>query len=189
VKKDQFDIITQEYREILEDFKREAMNTLQWNLAQNFKSNVSGKLKNSIHINIERGTDRWFLELSMNIAGPMLEKKAAFAYKASIKELAEWVRMRGLDQFKYIPGYSGRSSIPDDAAERVAWAIKRGVRRDVIARSSDPLLYSWLYRPYFSTWKGYKSQIVDTIFSTSSEELASTIRDMYQQTADHMTAA
>lgn len=189
MKKDQFNIITQEYYEILDDFKREAMNVLHWNLAQNFRSNVTGQLRNSIQINIDKSTDRWFLELSMNIAGPMLEKKAAFAYKASVKELAEWVRMRGLDQFKYIPGYSGRSSIPDDAAERVAWAIKRGVRRSVISRSSDPMLYSWLYRPYFSTWKGYKSKVVDTIFSTTSEELASAVREMYQQTADHMTAA
>ncbi len=191
-------IIDQEYESIISSFKSEALPMLHNNLRQ-LNYTVTGSLRDSLDISIHKKPDGWQVDLTMFLYGKVLEKKEVFAYNASAKDLAEWIRAKGLENFSYTPGYESSSQLPDDAAERIAWAIKMSDQRyrfgnpgtatttysagRVSSRRQNAINRSWLYRPYFGLWAKKRDEFIQTYYTTTSEDLIREITKTYKQAA------
>lgn len=177
-------IIDKEYEEILSRFKADIMPEILGNL-QALKINTTGALRSSLNMQINQRGESWVISFAMLVSGKIIHKSGRFTQKASVKDIAEWVKAKGLSQFQYVPGYENTGTIPDDAAERIAWAIKKSTkskRHGVFtpgAYSGYAINFnsfaSWFYKPYFSRWKKGRVDLVDAYFSTTTEELAKEI--------------
>jgi hypothetical protein len=177
-------IIDKEYQEILERFKADIMPEILGNL-QALRINTTGALRSSLNMQLSKRDDYWEISFEMLASGKIIHKKDRFQQKASAKELAEWVKQKGIRYFKYVPGYENTNILPKDAAERIAWAIKKSTKKERF-RVHTPAAYgiyaidfnsfaSWFYKPYFSRWSKGRVEIVDAYFSTTTEELAKEI--------------
>ena len=179
-------VIDDAYENIIGSFVQEARPMLESNLDRQ-SYNVTGNLKNSLDISFHKKGHGWIITLSMLFYGKVLEKKETFAFSASVQDLAQWIKQRGIGNFSYVPGYPGRSIDSDKAAERIAWAIKMSDNRyrfgnpgtatstySAGRRTStkqNAINISWLYRPYFGLWAKKRSEFLEVFYGTTSEEL------------------
>ncbi len=177
-------IIDQEYQAVLERFKADIMPEILGNL-QALRINTTGALRSSLNMQLNKRDDYWEITFEMLASGKIIHKQDRFAKHASSEELAEWVRQKGIRHFKYVPGYENSNILPDDAAERIAWAIKRSTKKKRFGVYT-PAAYnayaidfnsfaSWFYKPYFSRWGKGRVELVDAYLSTTTEELAKEI--------------
>lgn len=177
-------IIDKEYQAVLERFKAEIMPEILGNL-QALRINTTGALRNSLNMQLNKRDDYWEISFEMLASGKIIHMKDRFAQHASPKELAEWVKQKGIQHFTYVPGYENSNMLPSDAAERIAWAIKRSTKKERFGVNT-PAGYSayaigfnsfasWFYKPYFNRWKKGRVELVDAYLSTTTEELAKEI--------------
>jgi hypothetical protein len=85
---------------------------------------LTQELLNSFQIRVTEGQNPSII-ISYSAHGSYLDMKALFWTKMPpVDVLTEWVKKRGVNNFRYVPGYEG-SLRPDDdtAAKRIAWAI------------------------------------------------------------------
>lgn len=185
-------IIDDEYEKIIDRFKSQIMPELMDNLFW-LRINTTGNLRDSLHMQIDKGDDVWEIGFTMAVKGKIIHQKERFAQHASPQDLAEWVKTKGLGNFQYVPGYEKTGRIPDDAAERIAWAIKKS-RAHQRHRTYTPPGYnvyaldyngfaSWFYKPYFSKWRSARVELVDTYFTTTSEVFAKEVAKSYSVSA------
>lgn len=174
------------FNEQLAVFKSEALSMLKNNLRM-IDANVSGDLANSIDVVIHKRGKRWEIELSMNMYGRVLEKVKRFKFdRMNPRDLAEWVKAKGIQHFDYIPGYEKSGRIPDNAHERIAWGIiksrkgqtnaprtstGKSIDVNAIFAISTKSNFSWMYKPYFGMWRAHKTNFMNIFYSTTSEEL------------------
>ncbi len=177
-------LIDKDYEAILSRFKADIMPEILGNL-QALKINTTGALRDSLHMSINKSEDAWEISFQMLASGKIIHKQERFAQHASAKELAQWIKVKGLQHFKYIPGYENSNMIPDDAHERLAWAIKKSKKKNRHS-AHTPGAYSiyaidfnafasWFYKPYFSRWGKASVELIDTYFSTTTEALSKEI--------------
>jgi hypothetical protein len=185
-------IIDKEYEEIIQRFKAEMMPELMDNI-QALKINTGGALRSSLNMHIDKRDDIWEISFEMLAYGKIIHKSDRFAQHASAKDLAQWVKTKGIGNFSYVPGSENSSNLKDDAAERIAWAIKKSTKRqrhstftpgayNMYAMSYNSFA-SWFYKPYFSRWGKARVNLVDTYFSTSTEEFAKEVAAAYSLVA------
>lgn len=183
-----FERLDAHWQQKMEEFRKAVLPVLYANLDQQ-RMSVSGNLKDSIGVEIGRDAQGYFVSAKMNFYGKSLEKKETFAYSASAQDLAAWIRMRGLDKFSFVPSYG--TQIPDDAAERIAWAIKRSDKRMRFGVSDDAtrkvesgktstgkrkrtersVVFSWFYRPFNALYAEHRRQFVDEYFAITADDV------------------
>ena len=160
---------------------------------------ASGELASSLNQVLVHFTEDFQLELSAYFKdqGRIIEQKAAFAYKAPAKALAEWIRRIGLNRFSYTP--SGGTI--KEKATRIAFAIKNseqnlrfgalggttsgiqlGIKNAPRTRSgklkrvvrSEKI--SWFYKPYYALWGQYRRRIFNAYFDSLDDALVDVIQ-------------
>lgn len=109
----------------LEDFLRLAIKR-----AQNRGLQRTGALVRSIFGSIKEidQAGRVDITLSYNLSGKFRDIKGLrYSHQAPVDDLVEFVRLVGIDKFKFIPGYQGSNRVPtqDEAIRRIAWGIAR----------------------------------------------------------------
>jgi hypothetical protein len=107
----------------LEEFIRDAITR-----AKKRGLNVTGKTIASIFgriVEINKA-GRVDILIGYNLAGKFRDIKALrYKKQAPVEDLEEFVRIVGVDKFKFIPGYQGSNRVPtqDEAIRRIAWGI------------------------------------------------------------------
>ncbi len=188
------DKLDQEFKLAIKDMLAEAPPMLRTNL-QRLGYRYTDALYNGLRISEEFSADSWELVVQMPAYGKTLEMKRRFAFGATVQDLADWVKRRGLDNFSSIPGYERSGTVPAKAAVRIALAIQNsnktmryGIAGGTIGnykgsarqRYKKSQMVSWFYRPYFGMWATKRERVVDYYFEQVPIEAAEEIRDTYQ---------
>jgi hypothetical protein len=89
---------------------------------------VTGKTISSIFGQITELDKAGRIDISIgyNLAGKFRDIKALrYKKQAPVEDLEEFVRIVGVDKFKFIPGYQNSNRVPtqDEAIKRIAWGI------------------------------------------------------------------
>jgi hypothetical protein len=176
------EILDKTWTNAMEGFRRAAVPMLQQNI-EDFKYKVTGGLKDSIGVDIGKGPKGFEVTVSMFWYGKVLERKERFSQKASVEDLAAWILKRGLDKFLYVPGYERSATLPDKAAERIAWAIKSSDKKE---RTHPRFLMSWFYRDYYRLFRDHRNRYVNYIFTITADEVLAQVAYSNFATMDEM---
>lgn len=135
------------------------------------QSNVdaTGTMKQRIKVYLEENKNEIINEivLSFPVSAALTQARRYYAKNADIESLTNWVLARGLENFRYVPGYeNGKLPSQNQQARRIAWGIKnyRGANR----RRTD--VKQWLHKPFFGLWASYRNEIINRFFDITSNK-------------------
>jgi hypothetical protein len=177
-----FEMLDKAWYNAMKGFEQAAVPMLRQNIDE-FKYKATGGLQDSIGVDIGKGPKGFEVTVSMFWYGKVLERKERFSQKASVEDLAAWILKRGLDKFLYVPGYERSATLPDKAAERIAWAIKSSEKR---SRANVPVFWSWFYRDYYRLFREHRQRYVNYIFTITADEVLAEVAYSNFATMDEM---
>jgi hypothetical protein len=157
-------------------FKAEALQSLYDNLAARGYE-VTGKLKDSIRIDIEprQGNALHAITLQFLEKGKGLDSKKNIVARASLDQLVDWIKERGLERFEFVPGYTDKIPSIDIAARRLAFVFLKS------SATTRENYKPWLYREYFGIWADHRERIVSQFVSQTSDSALDFFRNTYSQ--------
>ncbi len=149
-------------------FEQEVIPMLQGRL-QATDQQATRHLAESLRMAVRSDAEKMMAYLTLTYAGygKAVESKKSLVHTTPLDDLVQWIKDRGLAQFRYVPGYEGRS-IPtiDQSAKRMAYFM---LSRQKQQRST--YAGSWLFRPFFGLWAGYRDKIVEAYITASTAHL------------------
>ena len=124
------------------------------------KINVTGELLRSIRQELISRSQQGFhtAAISFKIHGKYLElKNLNYSDVQSGEIYYEWVKKKGLNRFKYVPGYKDKpDKLPTDKQMyRIAWAIAKGRENGIY----DHKRQKWYSKPLYSSMAAVSGKI------------------------------
>lgn len=154
--------------DIVHDFQKQGTAMVKKNIRDK-ELTVSNELLNSIETRVSHQASKfaYTIQLLTTEYARSVESKNKTHRLASVDALVEWVKDKGLQNFKFIPNYDRKIPKLDVAARRIAWGLINGNR----SRGKYRRRYNKgvIMSPYLRAWNKHRLEIV-TVFARQASD-------------------